>query len=97
MIVFTESARPPSRRIQHITEMAQRRLSQTPYRTIHRLSCQFDGHVLTLRGRLPSFYQNQLAQEAVAGMEDVERVVNLVEVRPDSNAAPNSRRAGAED
>jgi osmotically-inducible protein OsmY len=97
MIVFTEPARLPSRRIQHIAEMAQRRLSQTPYRTIQRLSCQFDGHILTLRGELPSFYQNQLAQEAVAGMEGVERVVNLVEVRPDPHAAPHNRRVAAED
>ena len=36
--------------------------------------------VLFLSGRLPSFYQKQLAQEAVAGLAGVAQVINETEV-----------------
>ena len=74
---------------QIVAEQAKRCLAQSPYRTIQRLSCRFDEGVLTLHGRLPSFYQNQLAQEAVAGLDGVDQVVNLVQVTP---AFENGRR-----
>ncbi len=78
MAAPTEQARPVRREI--VAQMAQHRLAQSPYRSIQRLSCRFDGRTLTLHGHLPSFYQNQLAQEAVSGLEGVAEVVNLVQV-----------------
>ena len=47
---------------------------------VRSLSCEFDRGVLRLRGRLSSFYQKQLAQEAVAGLSGVEEVINEVVV-----------------
>ena len=36
--------------------------------------------VLTLRGCLPTYYLKQVAQTSVAGLEGVERIVNLIQV-----------------
>jgi hypothetical protein len=55
-------------------------LSRSPYRSLRGVSCEFHRGVLFLRGRLPSFYQKQLAQEAVAGLHGVSQVVNEIEV-----------------
>ncbi len=48
--------------------------------SVRSLACEFDRGVLRLRGRLSSFYQKQLAQQAVIGLFGVEQVVNEVVV-----------------
>jgi osmotically-inducible protein OsmY len=63
-----------------VTEVAQACLRESPYLSVKSLSCQYDRGVLVLRGRLPSFYLKQLAQEAVADLEGVSEVVNKTEV-----------------
>lgn len=63
-----------------IAESAERRLRESPYQFLKRVSCDFHEGVLTLRGRVPSFFLKQLAQAAVVGLEGVEEVVNRVEV-----------------
>jgi hypothetical protein len=55
-------------------------LLQEPHLTIQRIWCEFDGEQLFLRGQVPSFYHKQLAQVAVADMEEVDRVINEIEV-----------------
>jgi osmotically-inducible protein OsmY len=47
------------------------------------ITCHFEDGVLTLRGKLPSFYLKQLAQEAVREVHRVRRVINEIEVTPD--------------
>jgi osmotically-inducible protein OsmY len=59
-----------------VTESARERLRRSPYLPVRLLACEFDRGVLRLRGRLSSFYQKQLAQEAVAGLSGVEEVIN---------------------
>jgi hypothetical protein len=60
-----------------IVQAAKARLRTVPYPTIQTLSCECDEQgVLLLRGRLPSFYEKQLAQEAVARLPGVTQVVN---------------------
>ena len=56
-------------------------LQTNPYPMVQRVSCECNdrGH-LFLRGYLPSYYQKQLAQEAVAGLPGVTQVVNQTEV-----------------
>ncbi len=44
------------------------------------VSCEFRHGVLLLRGRLPSYYQKQLAQEAVKELEGVLQVINNIKV-----------------
>jgi len=63
-----------------LAQVAQLRLQKTPYPTIQRLSCDCRGSTLVLRGRLPSFYHKQLAQEAVGRIEGITQVLNEIEV-----------------
>jgi hypothetical protein len=41
--------------------------------------------VLVLRGRLPTYYLKQVAQEAVAHLEGVQGVENQIQVVPPAN------------
>lgn len=59
-----------------VTETARLRLRQSPYPSVRSLSCECDRGVLRLRGSLSTYYQKQLAQEAVAGLSGVDQVVN---------------------
>ena len=63
-----------------VTRAAQVRLQQSPHVILREVSCEFDQGVLVLRGRVPSFYYKQLAQEAIAHVEGVVQVVNKIEV-----------------
>ena len=64
-----------------LAEAARRRLGNTSYSRIRSLTCDCDERgVLYLRGRLSSYYQKQLAQEAVAGLPGVVGIVNQAEV-----------------
>jgi osmotically-inducible protein OsmY len=63
-----------------LAEAAKERLRKTPYLAVRNVSCECDRGVLFLRGRLPTFYQKQLTQEAVAGLTGVTQVVNETEV-----------------
>ena len=63
-----------------MAEAASERLRSSPYRALRAISCECDQSVLLLRGRLPSFYHKQLAQEAVAGVRGVSQVINEIEV-----------------
>jgi osmotically-inducible protein OsmY len=63
-----------------VMEAARGRLRETAHRALQGVSCEYDAGVLVLRGRLSSFYQKQLAQEAVVGLAGVAQVVNRTEV-----------------
>lgn len=64
-----------------ITRLAKARLQTNPYPLIQRVSCECnDRGQLFLRGSLPSYYQKQLAQEAVSGLPGVTQVVNETQV-----------------
>ena len=65
---------------QEISETARARLRKNSHTSLQRLSCDFEQGVLTLRGRLPSFYCKQLAQVVVSGIDGVTRVVNEAQV-----------------
>jgi osmotically-inducible protein OsmY len=63
-------------RSHEVSEAAKSRLEESPYRAVRILSCNCRRGILFLRGRLPTFYQKQLAQEAVAKLEGVLHVMN---------------------
>ena len=63
-----------------IEEAATECLLKSPYHDVRRVLCECDHGILFLRGRLPSFHQKQVAQEAVAGVKGVTQVVNEIEV-----------------
>jgi osmotically-inducible protein OsmY len=72
-----------------VRELAERRLRGNPYLALKNVSCEYREGVLTLRGRLPTYYLRQVARAAVAGMEGVEAIVDCIEVVP---PARDSRR-----
>ena len=63
-----------------IEEAATECVLRSPYHDVRRVLCEYDHGILFLRGRLPSFHQKQVAQEAVAGVKGVTQVVNEIEV-----------------
>jgi len=44
------------------------------------IACEYHEGTLILRGQVSSFYEKQLAQEAVRTLEGVEQIVNRIEV-----------------
>jgi osmotically-inducible protein OsmY len=78
--VFCQMDRSDQRISNEVTEAARSRLDDSPYKSVKRVLCQYDGDVLFLRGRLPSFFHKQLAQEAVLGLNGGLQVINEIEV-----------------
>ena len=78
MITTPTMERTPSH---ELARAATKRLRSACYPSIQGLSCECDDRgVLYLRGRLSSYYQKQLAQEAVAHLPGVVEIVNQAEV-----------------
>ncbi len=63
-----------------IVELVQRRLRDSSYYYLRTISCAFEEGVLTLRGRVPSYYLKQTVQVLAEKVEGVQQVVNLVDV-----------------
>lgn len=70
----------PSTQSSSILEVVQRRLRESSYYYLRTISCAFDDGVLTLRGRVPSFYLKQTVQAMAEKVEGVRQVINLVDV-----------------
>ncbi len=65
---------------QEILEAAQAALRRSAYTELRSVSCDFSGGVLTLRGRVPTYYLKQLAQVSVADVPGVVEIHNRLEV-----------------
>ena len=64
-----------------IAMAAEERLRQSLYSGLQDISCECDeAGVLFLRGQVPTFFEKQLAQEAVLRLEGVAQVINQIEV-----------------
>ena len=63
-----------------ILERVQRRLRESSYYYLRTISVAFDEGVLTLRGRVPSYYLKQTVQALAEKVDGVQQVVNLVDV-----------------
>ena len=71
---------------------AQSQLRKSGYHELHLVSCDFHEGVLTLRGRVSSFYLKQVAQELIRRLDGAEEINNRVEVaRPPGS--PDFREA----
>ena len=55
-------------------------LRRSHYKVLSRVSCEYCHGVLYLRGHLFSFHEKQVAQQAVATVSGVKRVVNEIQV-----------------
>ena len=76
----TESATPARTPQLVLKELAERCLHSNPYLALKNISCELLDGVLVLRGCLPTYYLKQIAQEAVAPLEGVERIDNQIQV-----------------
>lgn len=65
---------------QEVIAEARERLKSASYAPVRDVFCEYDDGVLFLRGQVPSFFQKQLAQEAVLKLDGVTAVVNQIEV-----------------
>jgi osmotically-inducible protein OsmY len=63
-----------------IVTAAEERLRSSRYLGLQGVTCTFADGVLTLLGCLTSFHQKQMAQEAVAGIDGVKEIRNLIGV-----------------
>jgi TPR repeat protein len=69
----------------HVVAKAKERLKMAPYPPVRNVSCEYDDGVLFLRGEVPTFFEKQLAQEAVSKLNGVSRVVNEIKVAGSHN------------
>jgi osmotically-inducible protein OsmY len=65
-----------------LAEAAVSRLRKSGYSGLWSISCEAQGSVLVLRGRVDSYYCKQLAQELVRRIDGAEVIVNRVDVCP---------------
>ncbi len=63
-----------------VKQIAQDRLRQSPHAALREVSCECEQGVLVLRGRVPTFYCKQLAQETIGQLEGVVQIVNEIQV-----------------
>ena len=56
------------------------RLSTCPYLPIRTLDCECRNGVVTLLGKVPTFYMKQVAQTLVRSVPELQEVNNLLEV-----------------
>ena len=61
---------------------AQRLLEERLLSATRQIRLEYREGILFLRGRLPSFYQKQLAQETIRNLDGVQQIVNRIEVPP---------------
>jgi osmotically-inducible protein OsmY len=65
-------------------------LAQRNVPSLRRLQVEARGSIVTLRGRVGSFYEKQLSHHAVRQVAEVSQLIDLIDVR--SHDLPPSRR-----
>ena len=63
-----------------VGELAERRLRESPYFYLKRLSCEWSMGMLTLRGCVPYEQFRRCAESIVARVDGVHEIVNAIEV-----------------
>jgi osmotically-inducible protein OsmY len=80
MDLLQQTSEDISLRDDRVAAAAHGCLQRCSYRAIQTVTCQYHQGTITLRGVLSSYFFKQVAQEAVAGIQGVDRVVNEIEV-----------------
>jgi len=65
-----------------ILDAVRRRLHASAYPPLSHIECQSHEGVITLRGRVPSFFLKQMAQELAGNTPGAESVTNHIDVVP---------------
>ncbi len=55
-------------------------LAQANYLELRKVTCEFCGGMLTLRGTVGSYYMKQMAQESLRGLAGVRYIANAIRV-----------------
>ena len=55
-------------------------IKRSPHLASHQVFCQEESGIVVLHGKVRSFFEKQMAQEALKRLEGVERVINELEV-----------------
>jgi osmotically-inducible protein OsmY len=66
--------------LKRILAVAEHALQERLASASRQIACEFHEGSLILRGRLSSFYEKQLAQEALRRLAGVDQIVNQIEV-----------------
>jgi len=75
------------------SSVAQGRLRKSPYVPLRNVSCSFREGVLTLCGRVPSYYLKQIAQSLMSDLPAVREIRNELSVGPSRQGrSPDARR-----
>ena len=81
MLAVHQAGTEPDTQRPELQVEAERVLRCGPYPALKKLSCDYQGGVLVLRGCLPTYYLKQIAQEVVAHQFDKgERLENRIQV-----------------
>ena len=70
----------PSESIPELRHRIDSAIKGNPHLNGRRVHCQEEGGIIVLHGRVASFFQKQMAQEALKKLDGVERVINELEV-----------------
>jgi osmotically-inducible protein OsmY len=63
-----------------LAERAGQRLRSNQYLALKNITCAVEQGALVLRGQLPTYYLKQIASAAVADLDGIGQVFNLIEV-----------------
>ena len=61
---------------------AEGRLRHAGYSPLRQLACHIHGRVLTILGRVPSYYMKQVAQSLLLELDGIEAIDNQLDVEP---------------
>jgi len=89
-VIYTRTVYDNPAQVHAVAAAARVCLHSSPYTTLRGVSCECRHGVLFLTGRLSSFHQKQIAQEAVARVQGVTQVVNQIEVGRADEAGSNA-------
>lgn len=70
---------------QDLSELVRTTLDRSPYFTAKKLRIETRSGYVVLRGTVPSYYQKQMAQESLRGLEGVHHVFNELRVANESD------------
>lgn len=66
----------------HVFIEVQRKLRDSGYPSLGKLTCRVVEGQIILKGQVPSFYLKQVAQTLAASIDEHQIVKNLIEVKP---------------
>ncbi len=79
--VFADSAQDGNFKQDETGAVVSRRLKESPFAAVRRLQSDFNDGVLTLFGRVPTYYTKQVALSLACSSPGVGSVIDRIEVR----------------